>query len=505
MVFFKRYSIYGAFYLLAGVAVLFTHYFQTSPYKKAELDEKLTLAAASHFALSQLVDNLPSVFRENPHAAALKLSDLRGGFLGAMYDARRMASGEYKSFLDTKAFEPGKSPVPGYEIHVWESKRRKLRIIALSLKRMQFSEYLAGMGRDYSLHYIIPLYLLVGGVLLAAFHFFFAGKGLDLTRFKPNLKKTVSPDIRMAATPRMPAKTTANAWQLKSGVIAEGTIHSTLAALRSLAGATSVSLYAQSKASLLRSAEWQGVAEVRGAITVRGEAMEMPEPLTAKTPGESEILISQDRTEWLFFNAEGRVAQLCFGLKFASGDHAPSAELAKQITAFVKANSRSLMVEHYYENSILDSESGLYSLPYAMFTLKEKMLGGLPFATAIFRFSDGDFNAAVLTKVARAAIRVMREHFLAEEAPVIARAQGNSIVIIFNARKAESDKYLKAVRQLYNAYASLGRRAAAAFIDDTASCGSGVRVMKIFERLLEKSAASSELMLYTVQSQINII
>ncbi|MBN8221780.1 MAG: hypothetical protein J0L53_12710, partial [Spirochaetes bacterium] len=297
MAFVKRYSIYAACYLLAGVAVLFTHYLQTSSYKKAELDERLTLAAASHFALSQLVDNLPAVFKENPHAAALKISDLRGGFLGAMYDARRMSSGEYKIFLDTRAFEPGKSPVPGYEMHVWESKRRKLRIVALSLRRAQFSEYLAGMGRDYALHYIIPLYILVGGFLLAGFHFFLNGKKFDLSRLKFNLAPGPKP-VRPAAAPaaKMPAKTTAHAWQLKSGVIAEGTIHTALGALRSLAGASSVSLYAQSAGSFWHASAWQGVAEVRGALTVRGEAMETPGPLLVKVESESEILISHDRS-----------------------------------------------------------------------------------------------------------------------------------------------------------------------------------------------------------------
>jgi hypothetical protein len=505
MTFVKRYSIYAACYLLAGVAVLFTHYLQVSPYKKTELDEKLTLSAVSHFALSQLVDNLPVIFKENPHAAALKLSDIKGGFLGAMYDARRMSAAEYKIFLDTKVFETGKTPVPGYEMHVWESKRRKLRIIALSLKRMQFSEYLAGMGRDYSLHYIIPLYVLVGGLLLAGFHFFFSGKKFELPRFKLNGPKAAPVRAASAPSVRMPAKTTANAWQLKSGVIAEGTIHATLSALRSLAGASSVSLFAQSPGSLWHRAAWQGVAEVRGSLTVRGEAMEIPGPLSVKIESDSEILTSHDRSEWLFFNTEAKSSQLCFALRFPSGDHAPSGDLSQQITAFVKTNCRSLLVEHYYENSILDSESGLYSLPYAMFTLKEKILGGLPFATAVFRFSDADFNAAVFTKVARAAIRVMRENFLAEEAPVIARGHGNTIVIIFNAQKGEKAKYLKAVEQLYNAYASLGRRAAAAFMEDTASAGSGARVMKIFERLLEKSSNSGQLALYTLQSHLNII
>jgi hypothetical protein len=501
MAFAKRYSIYGACYLLAGVAVLFTHYLQTSTYNKAALDEKLTLIAASHFSLSQLVDNLPGLFKEDPHAAALKISDLKGGFLGAMYDARRMSSTEYKVFLETRIFDPKHPALPGYEMHVWESKRRKLRMIALSLKRMQFSEYLSGMGRNYALHYIIPLYILVGCLGLAAFHFFFADKKFDFTRLKITGAANRRPEPQTIQQVKLPAKTTANAWQLKSGVIAEGTIHATLAALSSLAGAAAVSLYARSA----HSAAWQAVAEVRGALTVRGEAMDIPQPLVAARAAEAEILISHDRGEWLFYNAEGKAAQLCFGLKFASADTAPSADLAKQITAFVKAHSRSLLVEHYYENSILDAESGLYSSPYAMFTLKEKILGGLPFATAVFRFSEADFAAASLVKIARTAIRIMRENFLAEEAPVIARGQGNTVMIIFNAQKGSADRYQKAVQQLYTAYGNLGRRANAAFIQDTASCGSGARVVKIFERLLATSAAQNQLALYTVQTHLNII
>ncbi|HRP68410.1 MAG TPA: hypothetical protein PLY93_02650, partial [Turneriella sp.] len=123
----RKYVLFACCYLFIGVAVLYTHYLQTSPYQKDALDEKLTLVAASHFSLPQLVDNLPTVFRENSHAAALKLTNFKGEFLGAMYDARRMRSDEYRQFLDTKSFTVQKSPLIGYEILIWESKGRKLR------------------------------------------------------------------------------------------------------------------------------------------------------------------------------------------------------------------------------------------------------------------------------------------------------------------------------------------------------------------------------------------
>jgi hypothetical protein len=201
MSFFRRHSFYAAAYLLAGMAVLFTHYYRSSAYNKAELDEKLTLVAASHFHLSQLVDNLPAVFRENSHAAALKISDLRGSFLGAMYDARRMTAAEYKVFLDTKIFDPKNPAVPGYEFHLWESKRRKLRILALSLHRMQFGEYLAVMGRDYALHYIIPLYLLAGILGFAAFHYFMGERN-------PGRRRRTGGAVKSASMPvKMPART----------------------------------------------------------------------------------------------------------------------------------------------------------------------------------------------------------------------------------------------------------------------------------------------------------
>jgi hypothetical protein len=128
--------------------VLFTHYWQSSKFNKDAVDEQITLVAASHFSLSQLVDNLPNVFKENPHAAALKITDLRGAFLGAMYDSRRMPATTYKAFLETRAFDLQASPFAGYTLHSWESKRRRLRIVAVNLERMLLSEYLARMGRE---------------------------------------------------------------------------------------------------------------------------------------------------------------------------------------------------------------------------------------------------------------------------------------------------------------------------------------------------------------------
>mgnify|MGYP007071085246 CR=1 FL=1 len=63
---FRHYGIFAAVYFFAGAAVLTTHYLQTSPYNRDALEEKLTLVSASHFNLSQLVDNLPVVSHTRP-------------------------------------------------------------------------------------------------------------------------------------------------------------------------------------------------------------------------------------------------------------------------------------------------------------------------------------------------------------------------------------------------------------------------------------------------------
>lgn len=501
MGFFKRYGIFAAAYLLAGSAVLLTHYMQTSPYHASALDEKLTLVSASHFNLSQLVDNLPTVFRENPHAAALKISDLKGSFLGAMYDSRRMSAAEYRTFLDKKLFEQGKEVIPGYQLHIWESKRRKLRIVALSLKRAQFSEYLAGMSRDYSLHYIIPLYLLAGVLGLAGFHYFSTGKKFKLPQKLWQPVKPVAAPAKPAAA-RFPAAPRANAWQLKSNVVGEGTVHGVLEKLRSISGAHVVSLYTKNSG---RKAQWQCAVELRGSLTVRGEAMEIPALLLHSADESEESVISADKQNWFFFNAPAREAQICFLLQFGSADESPGTDLTRQITDVVGTNGRALMVEHYYENSIIDAETGLYSNPYAMFSMKEKILAGLPFSVALLSFADTDLRKGSATKTARTAIRVLREHFPADEAPVVARGAGNTMLIVFTAHKTGKSPALTAITQLLAAYQNLGKRVPAAFIDDAANCGGGPRVLKLLEKLCDKSGHTGRLELYKAQEHLNII
>ena len=168
-------------------------------------------------------------------------------------------------------------------------------------------------------------------------------------------------------------------------------------------------------------------------------------------------------------------------------------------------NSRALMVEHYYENSIIDAETGLYSNPYAMFSMKEKILAGLPFSVAYLRFADADFRPGTASKTARTAIRVLRENYSAEDAPVIARGAGSTILIIFSAHKTGVSPALKAMAQLQTAYTNLGKRVPAGIIEDSASCGNGPRVLKLLEKLADKSAQSGKLEVYKAQEHLNII
>lgn len=488
----RKYTIFAALYLFCGFAILFAHYLSVSPYNKAALDEKLTLVAASHIGTAELVDNLPALFRENAHAAALKLTDLRGSFLGAMYDARRMSSSDYKFFLDTKVFDPQKPPLPHYAIHTWESKRRHVRMVVLSLKRMQIAEYLSLMSREYALHYLIPLFIILGAVGLTAYHFYFASNMKPLSRFPKNITQR-----KASVPPNAPplARTKSAAWSIKSGAISESTMQNVLINLRSLAGATYVSVFARTERR-----RWQSVIALHGSLVVRGDAVERP-GLLHDTNAE-QIVHTTDRCEWLFFNDADT---LCFVLRFAAGENAPSRDGAERIADFVREHARALLVEHNYESSILDSESGLYSAPYAAFSLKEKILAGKPFAVAIFRFAANDFSRELLPKTARTAIRIMRENFTAEEAPVIARGQDNTIVCIFQSRKDKAAKETAALRQLFNAYTSLGKRFEAAAIEDAASGGGATRTLRVLERLLAHSQASGKLEFYQPGQTLQII
>ncbi len=491
-----RYALYYVCYVASGLAVLATHYYQTSDYSQQSLDEQITLVAASHFSLSQLVDNLPAVFRENPHAAALKLSDLRGEFLGAMYDSRRMSAAEYKQFLGLKTFTPGAAAIHGFVTHIWESKRRNLRIVALSLPRMQFSEYLARMSHSAYLHYIVPLFLLAGALGLYALHMF-SGKALRAVRPLPRAPQANSGRPALAATPV--TKTRTHAWHLKPGVVAESAIRDALQALRQMTGANCVSLFARSGKS--RKSIWTGVTELRGAIVVRGESMDATG--IDGTEANATVAALNDKKTWCFFDGEYAEASICFCLHFDRADQAPGDELRQRIADFTRARARSLMAEHYYENSILDADTGLYSLPYATFSLKERLLTGRPFATALVRLSAQ--SAGIDARSARTAIRVLREHFSAETAPVIACADEFSLVIIFAPETGNTHTAATALRQLFSAYRSQAKNPAAAIVEDSPACGSAQRVLRTLENLLTQSEKTGEVAAFKEQDRLHIL
>jgi len=504
MAHWKRYSLIFAAWLTAGVAVLFAHYMQTSRYSKDAVDEQITLVAASHFNLSQLVDNLPGVFKENAHASALKISDLRGAFLGAMYDSRRMPASTYKAFLETRAFDLQASPFAGYKLHSWESKRRRLRIVAVNLERMLMSEYLGRMGREMALHYLIPLYILLGIAAIAGYHYVASGRLMSLRlpkRGKTGPVKTASatPAPAVLRTPKAPA----NAWQLRPGIIAESKIRETLAHLKAISGAISVSFCARTRADAAEL--WSGVLELRGTILVRGSAMHLP-PQSLERDGSARwYQPAADRTEWYFFGGDDSVPVSCFVLRFASADASPGADSLERISDYVRRSTRPLLVEHYYENSIIDADTGLYSNPYAIFTLKEKLLGGMVFATAALRFEGNHAEGIGSPKTARNAIRIMREFFSAEGAPTIARGAEDTLLIVFAGEKPATDKAKRAVTQLAASYRNLGRKVHVAVIEDSVACGSPQHVLKVLANLLDKSAKSGTIELYTTGNTARIL
>lgn len=470
---FKKYGLFGAAWAGLGSVALLTHYLVISPYNKTQLDEKLTLLVASHFNLSQLVDNLPAVFRENPHAAALKLSDLRGTFLGAMYDSRRMSGAEYQKFIGGNSAPT----VAGLEVHAWESKRRKLKIYALSLPRMQFTEYLSLMGRDYALHYAIPLFLLLGALCLVGWHFFSTRK---IWSVRP-MTGAARPIAHNPAT--TPPKPMINSWRIKTGTLAESGIKTALEKILKATGATRVALYARSLAGKSGMA-WQGVLEMRGvgSFAVRGEGVAADELLATEVDENIEHLASVDHKSWIFFSGPAGQAHLAFAL---SGE-AIFSKTTFEISELVKSMSRGILVEHRYENSILDSESGLYSTPYATFTLKEKIIAGLPFALAAFRPKHN----APMDKLSRAAIRILREAFSSDDAPIIARAETQTILIVFQAGTASAEKAGESFERLFSAYRSMGIDCAAALIADASGTGSAQHAFALLEKRLALSESS---------------
>lgn len=489
----KRYILYAALYVASGAVVLYTHYIQTSKYSADAIDQELTLIAASHFNLAQLVDNLPQVFNANLHAAALKLSDTRGNFLGAMYDSRRMGANDYKAFLDEKKFSEG-TAFREYKTHIWESKRRKLVIVAVSLERARFAEYLALMGRDHALYYIAPLYIIVGMLAFFVFILFKTGKGAKSKRAAdiPQFTLTRSSETKASTKPKP------QAWLLKPGSVADSTIRHTLETLAQLTNAQSVALFARKVGR--NNNVWQGVCELRGTIFVRGLT---PEASDFSDAGADSVhLVSQGGLSQYFFDAELGEATQCFRLEW---DNPPEIlqETQNRILDFVREKSRSLLVEHYYEKSIIDEETGLYSHPYGMFCIKERLLSGKLFATGALRLTALK-EKSMSARQARTSIRVMREHFAADEAPVIVRGDDSLLIIIFSGDSNDAKIVQHAMASLYAAFEAQGLHPIAALVEDSSQCGSVQKLAKTLERLLDTSHSTHKMEVYRVQDKIRM-
>ncbi|GAB4434068.1 MAG: hypothetical protein OHK0011_17200 [Turneriella sp.] len=298
------------------------------------------------------------------------------------------------------------------------------------------------------------------------------------------------------AAPSMP-KNRAHAWQLKPGVIADSAIRDALQTLRQLTGAGCVSLFARSGKK--KSSAWTGVTELRGSIIVRGDSMDAMG--IDRTEAAATFASINDGKTWFFFDGEFAEASLCFCLQFDRADQAPGEELRQRIADFTRARARSLITEHYYENSILDADTGLYSQPYAMFSLKERLLTGRPFATAILRLTAP--SSLLDARSARTAIRVLRENFGAETAPVIARADDATMVILFAPETGNAA--LTSLRQLFSAYRAQGKNPVAAIVEDSPSCGSAQRVLKTLEILLAQSEKSGEVAQLRQQERLHIL
>ncbi|MCS6971727.1 MAG: hypothetical protein NZL89_01785 [Leptospiraceae bacterium] len=447
-----RYAIFYALYVAAGMAVLFAHYYAHSAYDAAKLDADLTRLVMAHDSQPSLIDALPQLFRENPHAAALRITNFRGDFLGAMYDARRMAKEEYKSFLTQKTPTPGTLP---YELYLWESKGRKLRIAVLSLRRMQFSTYLAGMAERY-LGQIAALYLLTGALIFWALAAFRHGS-IKPARAQPK-------DIKMQPVP--------HAWQNRPGTLSENTIRSFLHELYQMSGALSAALFIR-RTSFLRS-HWEGFLELSGGLWIRGEGMALEAP--PHFSEEASYWVSSDRKRWYFFDGE---RSLCVGLAFEKPTEL-SPELQQKILERLQEKSTLLAKEWSYENAILDKD-GLYSAPYAIFCLKERLLSGRAFAAALLKLAPLDQNAI------RTTIRILRQHFAADCAPLVARVGHDTILVIFS-QKTESAAAEQATRKLFAALQAMAKNPGCGFVADCVLAGNAEQVLRRLEHLAKRSA-----------------
>ncbi|MDZ7343891.1 MAG: hypothetical protein ONA90_05195 [candidate division KSB1 bacterium] len=400
---------------------------------------------------------MPQLFRDNPHAAALRISNTRGEFLGAMYDARRIGAEEYKNFLAQK--DPLANATP-YEFYLWESKGRKLRIAVLSLRRMQFRTYLARMAGRY-LGHIAVLYLVVGAMLFWLFAAF-QHKSIKLARKPP----------AASAAPEPPRP---HAWHNRPGALAENSIRAVLRELCQMAGAVSAALFIR-RINFLRS-RWEGFLELCGGLWIRGEGMTVPVP---NFPDTVRYYVSPDQKKWYFADPE---FAFCFGLALEKPSQ-PEPALRDRILQRIEEGCTLLAKELGYETAILDRD-GLFTAPYALFCLKERLLCGRAFAAALVKTALLDPTAI------RTAIRVLRHHFSSDCAPLIASFGQGAILVVFS-QKVNSTQAEQAVCALFSALVAQGKNPACGFAGDCVLAGNTEQVLRRLELLAKRSAQTGK-------------
>ncbi len=383
---------------------------------------------------NDLLEELPRYFDRYPHTAAIILSDGRGVLLGSMYAAQRIPEPEYRQIIDD--FRSGKvDPAAPFSkqnafLPFTYHAADRYSLYFLLRHKLPFAEYWLHTKKTYPQ----AVWLMVGYFVLG-----FVAAGLLYAAVNGSAGKRQR--IGFAENSR-PLGTPANAHAKvrQPGALRplqlENQIHSLFARLNVLCPFSRAIYYVPGKGG------WQALLQKRGNLTVRGEllppAPEILNDLAQRASWDHPICNATKDEAILPVRSKG---ELMGALYLTAANMLPFAEMSlHQAMQEVSLFAREFHIKRSFETAAVDEDTGFFTAPYFQISLKERLLSGRPFATAIFEIPAIDRVApATLVRWARAVSHHVNPPG-SEGNNAIARLDRTRIAIIFDFALTEHER-----------------------------------------------------------------
>ena len=484
------------FWFGLGAAWLVTDYYSKSKTSSAQIETQINQLAGAYTDISAFVDHLPSMFSKNLNAAAFKITDDANTFIGAMYDSRRISTPAYNEFLKAKLNRENVLYREYRTIH-WQSKTRRLKIIALYLPMANFADYtryfsFAGFGFTAWTSFIVFAGLIMG---MGIYYFLETPQSKQTVRFNPgNEKRPLSSKATAAQTQR----------KQNSNILSESRIRRTLDELRTITQSPHIGFFIRSEEA--DKSAWKGILELRNELVIRGDSIAIPELLNlTRVPENIGVIHSADHKNWFIGNDSLEKSSVLFSFTFEIETKLNAAQCEKALT-IVKNHLREMRIEQNYEQAILDQLTGLYAAPYAFFSIKEKLQNQVPFSVMYLKFAE-NLSDENLQTVSHYLLKIARSHYDASEAPLIARLEMNQFLIVQNTKKDSSavgrDLFHQQLFNFGNQTSQL--KLAMGVISDASGFANLKTLLQTLDALAEKSFAQKKVVDLESSSRIGVI